>query len=357
MRWSFCTFLFASLWVSANGAGAWPPPASDPRVFEAFDQLGTLADHTDWEAEYPNIERAINNIWQRNGWSDEADTFARDLACEIAAVPPWEPLKRLDLLGDKVAERYGLVETQALRFKSAVMRETARVLARNAGTMIRQITEGMQARANGEPFTAEQVARWSQAAEPVLADLQEGIDRIGVELVVMVPAERQAILERDMASYRKRRVLVDEMGKRWAAGEWRPDDWGMQNDPIQTGGHSASRVGTGARDAGRTARGGAVVPLPKWLAHEPTTWLSYVIDFRGRFQLDKGQVTTADSILSELVGRAASYIEDHAATLQVIPAEQRGKHEVYQPVRDLFDQLCERLDAIPTTAQRQRAEQ
>ncbi len=338
-------------------AGAWPPPVSDPRVFEAFDQL---ADHTDWDAEYPNIVRAIDNIWQRNGWNDESDIFARDLARELTAIPPWEPIKRLNVFGDRVAERYGLAEGQAQRFKSTVIRETANVLARNAGVMIRQVTEGMQARANGEPFTAEQVARWSKAADPALADLHERIDRLREELAVMVPPERQTVLERDVASYRKRRAVMDEMGKRWAAGNWRPDDWGMQNDPIQTGQHSAARLGAGVRHVGEAPQAGRLTPptpLPKWLSYEPTTWLSYVVEFRRKYGLEKGQVTTADSIHSELLARATNYVEDHAVALQAVPAEQRVEHEAYKPIVDLFGQLKERLDAIPTTAQRQRAEQ
>ena len=84
---------------------------------------------------------------------------------------------------------------------------------------------------------------------------------------------------------------------------------------------------------------------------------AYVRELERRFKLDAGQMSTAESIHEELLDRADSYVQMHAAALKTIPVRERGTHEAYEPVRKLFVELKSRLDAIPTTSQRYRAGQ
>ena len=107
-----------------------PEERKEEALLETFRQLTEPMHQLDWDKEYVFIKRALDDVWQRNGWTDEADRYARDLACEVAAIPPWQPIERLNLLNERVTERYGLTTDQANRFRNTVMGETAGFLMR-----------------------------------------------------------------------------------------------------------------------------------------------------------------------------------------------------------------------------------
>ena len=339
-----------------------PSDGPDPPVLEGFRRLTKQMHRLDWGKERPFIERAIQNVWESSGWTDESDRFARDLACEVASIPPWEPLKRLNLFNERITGRYGLSKEEAGRFQSAVMREAGGLLMRHTGVILEQAREGMQARVHGEPFTAEQIARWTKRSQPLITEMRKSVDRLVAEVEPMVEPGKRKLLEGDLKSFKKRKRHMDKLRVRWAGGQWEPEDWGLQNDPVQT---AASPVGRS--EAASRVRGRAAVPperqqpkptkIPHWVAYKPSTWFAYVLDCQKRFNLDSGQMSTAESIHAELLDRAKCYAEAHADTLKAIPARERAAHEAYEPIRSLFGELQSRLDAIPTTSQRDRGEQ
>ncbi len=333
-----------------------PGDELDPVVLEEFRGLRRHMGRLDWESQYPLIESAITNIWQRHGWKDEADHFARDTACKIAAVPPWEPVKRLNLLAERMEQRYGLSGEKAARFRTAVMREAAGFLMRNIGVILEQTGDGMDARLQGEPFTAEQIARWAKESQPLLAELRRRADRLAKELEPILEPARRQILRRDLKNFRKRQRVIDRMTARWVRGEWQPADWGLQNDPIQSVGPPAGRpdpppLATRSPSIRET---GKPPTIGRWLPHDPSTWHNYALDFQKRFDLNAGQMSTAESIHVELLTRGDRYIEAHTDILKTIPLAKRITHEAYEPVRSLFREFQSRLDAIPTSGQRER---
>ena len=62
---------------------------SETAVLERYSALAEFSDELDWETEFEFISRAIDNVWEQNGWDDEANQFARTLARDVAAIPPW----------------------------------------------------------------------------------------------------------------------------------------------------------------------------------------------------------------------------------------------------------------------------
>jgi hypothetical protein len=339
-----------ALFVSAPGTSSafgQEDRREEKAVLEGFRALEHQVGGLDWEREFPHIERALQTIWAQNGWSDESDRYAYEVTREVAAIPPWEFAKRLDVLTKRIGERYLLSERDAARFKGHILREVGGLMMRNAGAVFSSAQEALSARARGEPYTPEQIARWMKSMEPMQADADRAAERLTRQLESMVGDEGRRTLERDLKSYEKRMKRYDEMAARWAEGDWRPSDWGMQNDPIQ---RKAS-----IRD--RNDRAGPAGPprhtaRTRWAAHDPSTWDAYVVYFKRRFKLDGGQSTTAESIHSELASRARDYIKAHEERLKAIPHRLRPEHADYEPVRALFRELQERLDALPTSAQR-----
>lgn len=336
-----------------------PPVELDPALLNRFSGLNEGPNRLDWEAEYPNLGRAMHNVWNRNGWTDEADRFALDAACEIASIPPWEPIKRLNRLNERIEERYGLVGESRTRFRKTVMRETAGFLMRNAREILEQTSEWMELRSRREPITADQVTRWMEHGDPMLEELNERADRIVKGLERLVAPDKRRILERDLRGLEKRAKVMGEMSERWRQGQWQPEHWGMQDDPIQRSstadgrGKSAPPDALPARTVPRANEPGSVRPL----AHDPSTWHAYVRQFKKRFELDAGQANTADSVHEELLDRANRYLGAHADILDKVPVSDRDAHEAYEPIRSHYRELQERLAAIPTSSQRLRSDQ
>lgn len=353
--------VLAALTVSPLPVQAFDEPGHElsPRLLDRFSRLSEHMDQKGWENEYEFIESAIKNVWQRNGWSDEADRFARETTCEIAAVPPWEPQKRMRLLHQRIEQRYGLSGDSAARFRAATVREAARFLMRNAGVILEQMGEGMLARTQGAPFTPEQVARWTKQGQPMLAELQESADRLARELEPMLPPAKRRIFERDLKSFRKRQQAIDKMAARWAGGQWQPAEWGLQDDPIHNLGAPADPYANRDRKRSKRRLSSAREPrkpltIGRWFPHAPSTWLNYLLDFQQRFDLDTGQLSTGKSIHAEMVLRADRYIEAHADVLKTVEPASRTTDEAYEPVCSLFEEFQSRLSAIPTSGQRDR---
>lgn len=334
-----------------------PQPSIDGVILEKFQQLGGVFGESNWEEETALIERAIDNLWRRNGWTDEADEFGKALAQEVAAIPPWEPIKRIDTFNDRLAKRYGLSDENALRLKTSITKEIGRVLMKNAGVIFEQMKEGLEMRGSGEPFSAEQIARWSKRSQPLLADVRKSVERLRVDLEPMLDAAHRRILKQDLKSYRKRERYMDAMTSRWAEGKWRPADWGLQDDPVYAAVSATERPPPVRRTKATTKEERDTAPRKplKWNSHDPSTWSNYVLSFGERFGLDPSQMSTAESIHTELYNRAAAYTETRADAMQKVRPNQRAAHHLFEPIRSFFEELQSRLNAIPTSSQRQRA--
>lgn len=370
-RLGTCQALALSCIVSVSpvvGQAQTVRPTEEQDVAEAgrvLQPLGEDFTELDWRKEYRNIDRALFNVWRENGWNDEADLFARDLAREVSAIPPWRFTDRMTLVTERVTDRYRFTPEQRTRFQGILLREASAFLLHNAAQMLPCSQEAFRTRREGKPFTAEQVARWAKAGGPVMQDVRGRVERFVDELQPVLTPDQRRILQRDVSSYARRRDLLDKTLEQWAAGNWKPEDWGLQDDPIQTGTSKPSpepvrppapqeRADAAGSNA-RPPRG--VLAMPKrWVDYDPSTWIAYVVEIEEKYKLDPGQVSTVESIHEELLERAEAYRASRRETLDAIPVAERSTHDGYAFVRETFAELRDRLSSIPTTAQRVAAE-
>jgi len=348
----------AGMLLICTSAVSAPPDAAqhgtDAGYADGFGELFKGFGDFDWDAEADRAKQAVEQLWKRNGWTDESDLFARDLGCEVSKIPPWEVTARLSLLTTRVAGRYGLSEEQAKRLQGSILRETAGFLFKHSRTLIEFTHEAVGARAAGKPYTVEQVRRWSKTIEPLMADTRASVERVSKQIEPSLSPEKKAVLQRDLASFEKRADYIDKMATSWAEGNWKPEDWGLEKDPIQSGTLTAPTPASIAPPVIPTEP--IIAPIPtRWVPHDPGTWIAYVIDVQKRYGFDAGQKSSAQSIYAELVSRASDYIAAHRTELAIIPLAERAEHPRYEPVCTLFGELQERLDALPTTAQRNSA--
>jgi hypothetical protein len=336
-------------------------PSPQEAVLAWFSDLREPLAGFNWDEEADRVRRAAESLWKRNGWNDEADRFAREVACEVTAIPPWDVAARLNLLTTRITERYGLSEEAAGRLQTSLMREAGGFFMRNGGAILENGREALTARARGEPYTPEQVAKWAKVLEPLLADMRVSVDRLAEEVQPSLDAEHKLLLYRDRQSIQKRTRYVDAMRTRWAEGRWEPTDWGLEADPIQNRavppGPADPSVaipsdGLPVNQASPAPEPAARVLLPECVPYDHTTWFACVLEFERRFHLDAGQKSTAESIHGELVERADDYSKTHRDELRAVPMQERATHPAYEPIRGLFAELQARLDALPTTVQR-----
>lgn len=335
------------------------PPEVPPADAKAFSSLVEVAEKVKqlgpWENEYAQLERSMHNLWKENGWNDEADVYARDLALEVSKVPPWEFMKRIEVASSRIGERYGFSEEDGRRFQGMVMREVWGMMVHNAPVIVRHTSEMIEARAGQKPFSKEQIARWTQESEPLMKDVRERVDRLSTDIRQSFSPEQQNVFDRDFTSFNKRMTYFEVKRKNWAKGEWQPSDWGMQDDPIQTGKEPAATAAAVAPpktgEALPDAAGGATPPA-HWLPHDPTTWIAYVRSAEKTYKLDLAQRNSAAAIHAELLQRATKFSSTRTEALSAVLAAERPDHALYRPLCLLFEELRRRVDALATQVQR-----
>jgi hypothetical protein len=337
-------------------------PVTDPSSgsFDTLlEKIGDDFKTLDWSREARNIDRVLRRVWQRNGWSEESDRFAMELARDVSAIPPWEFMKRLDLASQRVAERYGLSPGQTGRIQGLALREVSGLLLKHHRLILKQAAEFIELRRDNRPYTPEIVAEWVTESKVMVEQFEVVLDRMIREIVELVPEEKRAVFQSDVDSYQKRKVFFDQMAHEWERGGWHPADWGLEDDPayaelLALPGPRVARTDRPAR-SGNMANVNPAAAYPKWLPHDPSTWFAYVLEQQRRYRFDPGQFTTAQSIHDELLLRATEYIKSRNAEMDAVPADERSKNELYEPVCGLFNELKERLDAIPSSTQRSDA--
>lgn len=334
------------------------PDVEPGPVSEGFTGLVQMTQKLNWNDEARSLESALDTIWKQNNWNDESDQFAYQLTRDVSKIPPWDFMQRFEVATDRVADRYGLAESDRGKFKGTVLREAGSFFMKNAPLILSHSSEMVQTRLNGQPFTAEQVARWSREGQNLMPEVREMVMRVVGEVKPLVPSDRKEIIERDMASFDRRRQHILKMGARWMNNEWKPEDWGLQNDPIHRAALANATAQAAVSDAAKSVAIAkptepAPPPIPtRWVAHKPPTWIAYVEDFRKKYNLDAGQIAAVESIHAELLLRANDYLEQHKEKLLPIPEDKRDADPGFEPIKQWFKELQERLDAVPTSLQR-----
>lgn len=341
------------------------------RIFPGLDDAG-------WEEQGVYIAVAAEQMYAENGWDTEPDLFTLDLLREVAVIPPWHVRDRFLTVVRHFSDRYLLDEEQEQLFANMVETEAIGMFVRYAPQFMPIAMEAAQMRLAGEPYTAEDVARWSRELAPLAADARRHLDQVAGTLFEHLNPQQQELFLVDQAALNRRLDRLEELQVRWQRGAWQPADWGLEGDPIQTG-HGAQASATEAVDGASAQAGDASAALPGErptppgeLATRPAVaedaWARYVREFVARYRLDDGQEQTAWRIYRLARERRDFHRLRHERRLDGYrragaaaddPRLQRRLSEFEaqwaQTEAMLFETLKRRLERLPTAEQRAAA--
>ena len=232
-------FVALSLLVATAAWGQEPAEEAPPQIDFAKlrSQAQQLIEATrsleNWDEHYEYIVDAMDRVFDRNDWDSESDVFALEMIREVGSIPPWQPQDRFNAAMQIVSDRYLLDEGQEIALQQLAIKANVELFVKHSDRIMQYGMEALQTRAAGEPFTAEQIQRWTTLAEPVFQDARESMNRYAQEFMEDLDPEQQELLKQDVQAANRRMLDVDRMGQEWKKGNWDPQDWGMEDDPIQ----------------------------------------------------------------------------------------------------------------------------
>lgn len=376
------------------------------KLLRGFQDLGP------WEEHYGLMINAVERVYEHNQWNSESDRFSLEVIREVEALPPLAIQQRFDTFINLFSDRYLLDENQEQQLRRLIARESNAVFMKHSGRILGYALEAIQTRAAGEPFTPDQVARWTQQAGPVFDEAKGAMERVADEFTKQLDPQQQQLVRTDLDAAHRRLGTIDKLRQSWARGEWKPEQWGLDRDPIQMGGdvpnagaepRTASNPNAGAPPGERpatkppqTATGGAAgvavatptAPQPASVPPTPPAgagakgtpaaagskagtddpWARYVRAFIDKYKFSADQQQRAWTLYDEVKPRADTITKRYAersksvqrthqggeggpadAALKAIAAKEQSELE------RLFQQMKRQLERLPTRAQRKDA--
>ncbi len=187
----------------------------------------------DWKPHYENGVAIAERVYQRNNWTSEPDQFSLQVFREVGQHEPWALQQRWDTFMGMIEDRYDLSPDQSQRLRMQLIRDSADVFRRHAPQILEYSLEAIQTRATGGAITADQVSRWSKLAAPVMDDARKVMQATAEQFMQELSPEQQQRVRTDLMAAEERMERITQLREKWAAGQWEPADWGLDQDPIQ----------------------------------------------------------------------------------------------------------------------------
>lgn len=364
-HWVLLGLVFGIAWPGAPLAADDKPPATPKeikqirRLQESAKQIGS------WDQQYGVIAEATDNVFEQQGWNSPEDVWIQNLMRDAGQIPPWKPHERSNVFMDGVQVRYGLTHDQRTLFRDEMQRAGMDAMRKHFKTALPIMMEVVATRAKQQPFTADQVQRWSRAFKPVMEDSLKSLNNSVDKLKKTMTAEQRRQLDADMKALYRRHRDAEKMVAKWQAGNWNPTDWGLQNDPL----HAAAMVEHRAQETEKNraveeARLEKAIDEGK-IATAVSAWDLYVRRFCDKHGCTDMQRTQAESILRGAKKEARDILAARADRIQKTEqlcraaetAASREKHSadmerLLVPVGLVFNRMKAQLEQVLTTAQR-----
>lgn len=342
-----------------------------------------------WEDQHEEFTKTFRReIMDGASINPDTEQYFEKLVLETNKRPPWDFSGRINTVSDLIAERYNLGENEKRNFRRLLIGQNIKLGLKYGPDVMRLTNKILDARLSGEPITSQQVAKWTKKLRPMLEQaLQETMRDLRPHIKTLSPEQQEAINSDLKVVSHHMDGLLTKMKTKWERGKWEASDWGLEDDPVQMGQASKDALAKNTQSEPRvrpSAMTGDVSRGPMRIGEtrgnrflskngrgsslpDETKWVAYVRQFCDRYDLTKAQRASAMGILKDLQEQAAAYRTSRKEEIELLEKEMREAdstdirrdaqaelRELMKGLDDLFEDLKERLESIPTEDQMRR---
>lgn len=300
-------------------------------------------------------------------------------------------------IADEMASNYEMDDDQRDRTASLFKGRLVRFLDKNRPEIQSLMNEFFEVQLHNQAPTPEAVATWSQRVLPLLDDLKVVVEDMTEGMREYFTDDQVTKLEGELAAFHTGLTIASAKLGTWAAGQYDPErEWfapgpgreRMQREEAEkmeaemvdaqrqaeraaTTDAADSAVGESHdRGADSPARSGpAPASAPASRPSSKDEWTIYTDDFVRRYDLEPEQEQKARSFLRSQQFERDRYLQRKSAEIEKVTQaamdsageedRARAKEDadrLQAPIERMFQQLKDKLNTLPTRAQRARAE-
>ena len=272
----------------------------------------------------------------------------------------------IDRITEQMTEHYNLDEYQLERTRTLFKERFPGFLNANRAEIQTLLNQYFEAILDTEPPAVDDVAVWAQRVQPLLADFDVVVDEVTGDMREYLNDDQVVMLDAEMAAFDAGMTMAQNKLGVWSEGGYDPETEWIHPPEDRHGEDAEGEVvteETPVGDASASETGAAEKEeVPK------DEWTVYTEEFIARYQLHSEQKQKALAFLRQQQERRDKYLRNNVSDMARVTKmlteakteEDREKalvayQRLNEPIDALFEQLKERLETLPTRAQRKAA--
>lgn len=284
----------------------------------------------------------------------------------------WLSPKLMDLMlarwADAIGRKYDLKDEQRAKLREMAVSRWGGFLRDNASTVQPVINDLIEMRLGLEPPEKKHIQEWAKQALPVFEQVRGQLQASTQDFRQLLDPQQRVEFEVDALKLRVGLQWAQQKLEQWGEGEVDPDDlWTPPGERRERRAELGRRREESKETAKSAGSGEKAAGAEKdQVLQELELWDRYVQSFMRLYQLDEGQRDAVLSVLNEMKERALAHRERHREDIErleerigsfsgsdeELEALKKELTELYGPIDDMFNELKERIEQIPTASQR-----
>lgn len=284
----------------------------------------------------------------------------------------------MDRIADEMAEQYEFDDEQKERTRELLKTHIPRFMEQNRGEIQTLMNEFIEVQIHDEAPTVEGMSKWAQRVMPILDKFSNMAEQLTGDIREHMTDEQAVRLDSEFAAFVTGVGFLRGKVGEWSEGGFDPErDWTKPGPDRRRRDREEERRMQAEMDA---ARAEALEAAHAHEAVDPTTgkptsmpakkvvdeWERYTIDFAARYEFNDDQLQKAQVFLKAKQEERDKYLQrvaDDVLKVTQLAADAKTDDEkkaakeagdkLNAPIDRIFQQLKDRLDTLPTRAQRQ----
>jgi len=292
---------------------------------------------------------------------DQADEGQRPRRADKIPTEGFWPTQKMmermiDRITDGMADEFNFDDSQLELTREVFKARFPEFLNENRAEIQTLLNQYFEALLDDQPPAVEDVAEWAGRVQPLMTGFGEVCDEVAESMREYLNDDQMVMLDAQHVAFQAGMKMAQNKLAVWADGGYDPEtEWIHRRSPEEREAAAQAEMEEAEAEA-------AAKPLPK------DEWTIYTEQFIERYQLNEEQKQKAFTILGHQQEARDRYLRRKADEMAHVTKllteaeteeERAASLEAYQrlnaPVDRIFEQLKERLDTLPTRAQRKAA--